>query len=101
MIDKLSEAIAALLPAALAKELRGNIDAVIRSNFEKMNLVTREQFEIREKVLHRTRARVTALEAQVADLERRLNLAAGAVEAAENTKKVEEKDTPPPTPSPK
>ena len=77
MIDKLSEAIAALLPAELGKELRGNIKAVVRSNFEKMNLLTREQFEIQEKVLHRTRARVLALEKQVAGLEKRLNLAAG------------------------
>lgn len=78
MIDKLSEAIAALLPAQLAGELRGNIDAVVRGNFEKMNLLTREQFEIQEKVLHRTRARVLELEKQVAELERRLNVAVGA-----------------------
>ena len=74
MIDKLSEAIAALLPAQLGKELRGNIDAVVRANFEKMNLLTREQFEIQEKVLHRTRARVVELEKQVTELERRLTL---------------------------
>lgn len=77
MMDKLSEAIAALLPAELGRELRGNIDALVRSNFEKMNLLTREQFEIQEKVLHRTRARVLALEERVAELERQLNLAAG------------------------
>ena len=77
MIDKLSAAIAALLPAELGKELRGNIDAVVRNNFEKMNLLTREQFEIQEKVLHRTRARVLELEKQMTELERRLNLAAG------------------------
>ena len=77
MIDKLSEAITALLPAELGKELRDNIDAVVRSNFERMNLLTREQFEIQEKVLHRTRERVVALEKQVAELEKRLNLAAG------------------------
>lgn len=76
-MDKLSEAIAALLPAELGRELRGNIDALVRSNFEKMNLLTREQFEIQEKVLHRTRARVLALEERVAELERQLNLAAG------------------------
>ena len=77
MIDKLSEAIAALLPAELSEELRGNIDAVVRSNFEKMNLLTREQFEIQEKILHRTRTRVLNLEQQVAELETRINLAMG------------------------
>ena len=69
MIDKLGEAIAALLPAKLARELRGNIDAALRSHFEQMNLVTRERFEVQEKVLQRTRARVGELECQVAALE--------------------------------
>ena len=77
MIDKLSEAMAAILPADLGKELRSNIDAVIRSNFDKMNLVTREQFEIQEKVLHRTRGRILELEKQVAELEKLINVAAG------------------------
>ncbi len=76
-MNKLSDAITALLPPDLGKELRGNIDAVISSNFDKMNLVTRERFEIQEKVLHRTRARVLELEKQVAELEKRINLAAG------------------------
>ncbi len=74
-IRKLSESIAALLPSELARELRDNIDAVVRGSFDKMNLLTREQFEIQEKVLHRTRTRVAELEKQVSALERRLNLA--------------------------
>jgi BMFP domain-containing protein YqiC len=70
MIDKLGDAISAILPAGAGKELRTNIDAVIRSNFDKMNLVTREQFEIQEKVLHRTRGRILELEKQVEELEK-------------------------------
>ncbi len=77
MIDKLGDAIAALLPAELDREVRNNIDALLRSNFEKMNLVTREQLEIQEKVLHRTRARVLELEKQVAELEKQIAPAAG------------------------
>ena len=80
MIDKLSEAIGALLPAELNAELRGNIDAVVRSNFEKMNLLTREQFEIQEKILHRTRTRVLNLEQQVAELETRIKEMVSSVE---------------------
>ena len=76
MSVKLTDAIAALLPAELGKELRGNIDALVRANFDKMNLVTREQFEIQEKVLHRTRARLLELEKQVVQLEKHLNPAA-------------------------
>lgn len=73
MIEKLTDSIAALLPSAMRDELRGNIQALLHSNFEKMNLVTREQFEIQEKVLHRTRARLTDLEKQIAELEKQLN----------------------------
>ena len=72
MIDKLGDAIAALLPAKLGEELRDNIDAVLRGNLDKMNLVTRERFEIQEKVLQRTRTRVSDLEKQVAELEKRV-----------------------------
>jgi len=77
MIDKLGEAISAMLPADIGKELRTNIDAVIRSNFDKMNLVTREQFEIQEKVLHRTRDRILELEKQVTELEKLIIISVG------------------------
>ncbi len=72
MLENISNAIAALLPPALRNELRGNIEAVVRSNFEKMNLVTREQFEVQEKVLHRTRERLLALEKQIDALAKQL-----------------------------
>lgn len=75
MNTKLSDAITELLPPELGKTLRGNIDAVINSNVDKMNLITREQFEIQEKVLQRTRERVVALEKQVSELEKRLKSA--------------------------
>ncbi|MDD9857757.1 MAG: accessory factor UbiK family protein [Gammaproteobacteria bacterium] len=82
MIDqqKLREAVAALLPAEAGQALRDNIEAVIRSNAENLNLVTRERFEVQEKVLQRTRARVRELETRVAELEQRLQAAAGSDE---------------------
>lgn len=79
MIDqqKLKQAIAALLPAEAGQALCDNIEALIRSNAENLNLVTRERFEVQEKVLQRTRERVRALEKQVGELEQRLHGAAG------------------------
>ncbi len=70
MYDELNKAIRGLLPAQLAKELKDNIDAVVRNKFNEMNLVTREQFEVQEKVLQRTRMHLTKLEEQVAEMER-------------------------------
>ena len=74
-MENLTDAIAALLPDELRAELRDNIDALVRARFEKMDLLTREQFETREKVLQRTRQRVQELEKQVTELEARLNIA--------------------------
>ena len=61
-----------LLPPETGEELRRNIDATIQSYLERMNLATREQLEIQEKILRRTRERLEALEAKVAELEARL-----------------------------
>lgn len=72
MFDTLSQVIQSVLPEELAADVKNNIDAVVKSNFEKMNLVTREQFEIQEKILHRTRDRVIELEKQLKDIEEKL-----------------------------
>ena len=69
MIEKLSTAIGRLLPKELEEELKQNIAAVIRSNFEKMQLVTREQLEIQEKILRRTQQRLAQVEQKLAELE--------------------------------
>lgn len=68
-MDKISAAIEKLLPPQLAREVREHIKQAVASNLDKMNLVTREQFEVQAKVLQRTRARLQELEAQVAKLE--------------------------------
>ncbi len=66
--SKISEAIA----ASPAKDVEKNIRAMMGSAFNKMDLVTREEFEIQQEVLARTRETLTQMEARVADLEMRL-----------------------------
>jgi len=72
MKDKFRAAIQSVLPPELKEDVKNNIDAVIRSNLEKMNLVTREQFEIQQKILKRTRERLVELEKQVKQLEEKM-----------------------------
>lgn len=72
MLNKISQAIQSVLPPELTDEVKNNIDAVVKSNFEKMNLVTREQMDIQEKILARTRQRIIELEKQVKEMEGRL-----------------------------
>lgn len=50
-------------------EMKSQVQRVAESVFSKLNLVTREEFDIQNEVLLRTRSKVDALEAQVQALE--------------------------------
>ncbi len=63
-------AILSLLPPALADELKDSIDAAIQDQFEQMNLVSRSEFKIQQKVLAKTRAKLDALEQVLEELEK-------------------------------
>lgn len=69
MNEPLSSILDRLLPPEAGEELRRNIDAAIQGYLERMNLATREQLEIQEKVLRRTRERLEKLEKRLRELE--------------------------------
>ncbi len=52
-----------------AKDIEKNVRAMMTQGFQKMDLVTHDEFEIQAKVLARTREKLEALEAKVAALE--------------------------------
>ena len=52
-----------------AKDLEKNVKAMMTQGFAKLDLVTREEFDIQAQVLAKTRAKLEALEARVAELE--------------------------------
>ena len=68
-LEKLFQGIKGALPAELANDVKSNLEAVVRSNFEKLDLATREQLEIQGKILERTRNRVTELERNLKNIE--------------------------------
>ncbi len=70
LLDDLSLRLKALLQSAPAQDLDQNVKALLTGAFARMDLVTREEFDIQRAVLERTRARLEALEAEVARLER-------------------------------
>lgn len=80
---KISETIA----NSPAKDVEKNVKAMLGSAFNRMDLVTREEFDIQQQVLIKTRAKLTELEARVAALEALLpkeeEVAEVAVEIAE------------------
>ena len=53
-----------------AQEIEKNVRAMMNQGFQKMDLVTREEFELQSKVLAKTREKLEALEAKVAALEK-------------------------------
>lgn len=60
------------LPSGLQdiqSEFEHNLRAAIEANLKKLNLVTREEFDIQQQVLLRTREKLEVLEAKVAELE--------------------------------
>ena len=74
-IDEIARRLFAGLPPAaqaMRRDIESNFRAVLQSSLSKLELTTREQFDVQTKVLQRTRARLGELEARVAMLERRL-----------------------------
>ncbi len=50
-------------------DVEKNLNALLKSVFTKMELVTREEFEVQAEVLRKTREKLTALEARLAEIE--------------------------------
>ncbi len=70
-LDELHERLLALLADTPAEDLRKNLKALLGQQFARLELVTREEFDTQSQVLARTRAKLEALEARVAELEAR------------------------------
>ena len=68
--SSLKNAILSLLPPELAADLKDSVDVTIQSQFEQMNLVSRREFEVQQKVLAKTRAKLDALELILKELEK-------------------------------
>ncbi len=52
-----------------AKDVEKNVRALLAQGFSKLDLVTREEFDVQAQVLTRAREQLTALEARIAELE--------------------------------
>ncbi len=53
----------------LQSDLEYNFRATVEANLKKLNLVTREEFDIQQQVLLRTREKLEALEAKITKIE--------------------------------
>lgn len=72
IIEKITAAVQAAFPPGIGKEAGKNLRAALEAALARLDLVTREEFEVQQAVLARTRALLEKLEKQVAELEARL-----------------------------
>ncbi len=54
----------------MREDLEANFRGVLRSGISKLDLVTREEFEVQEAVLARTREKLERLEAKLEEIEK-------------------------------
>jgi BMFP domain-containing protein YqiC len=71
-LEELARKLAAAVPKnlrALGDDLEKNFKSLLSAGFERMDLVTREEFDLQAAVLERTREKLEALAARIAALE--------------------------------
>ncbi len=74
-IEDIANKLSGALPPGLSQfkdEMEKSFRAILQSALDKLDLVTREEFEVQKGVLAKTRSKLEALEKQVAELEKRL-----------------------------
>jgi ubiquinone biosynthesis accessory factor UbiK len=76
IFEELSAKLSAAANSGPAKDIEKNVRALLAQGFSKLDLVTREEFDVQAQVLARTREKLAALEALVAELEAQRNSAA-------------------------
>ena len=73
-IDDLARQISNSIPAGvkgLQQDVEKNVRTLLQGAFARLDLVTREEFDVQTKVLLRTREKLEALERLVAELEQK------------------------------
>lgn len=68
-LDEIASKFAELAASSPAKDIEKNVRAMLGGTFERLDLVTREEFDVQREVLAQTRLRLQELEARVAELE--------------------------------
>lgn len=68
-MEEFSAKLGAIIAASPVADIEKNVRALLSTFFTKLDLVSREEFDIQAQVLRRTREKLEALEARVARLE--------------------------------
>jgi BMFP domain-containing protein YqiC len=74
-LDELARRLADSVPEsvrAFGRDVEGNFKAVLQSQLSKLDLVSRQEFDVQAAILERTQAKLTAMEARLKEIEARL-----------------------------
>ncbi|MGH8501193.1 MAG: accessory factor UbiK family protein [Gammaproteobacteria bacterium] len=72
LLDDLARKLASAMPrgvSAFQQEIEKNLRAGLEAVFQRLDLVTREEYEVQVALLTRSREKLAALEARIAELE--------------------------------
>jgi BMFP domain-containing protein YqiC len=70
-LNEISNKIREIVKDSPLPDVEKNIDALLKSMFTKMELVTREEFDVQTEVLKRTRQKLEELEKKLSEIEAR------------------------------
>jgi hypothetical protein len=69
LLERLQRRVSEVLAQSPAKDVEANLKAALNGFFARMDLVTREEFDVQVEVLRRTREKLEQLEAKLAAYE--------------------------------
>ena len=71
LLNEINDRVRSVFANSPAADLEKNLRALLASFFSRLDLVTREEFDVQREVLARTRAKLQELEGKLAELEAR------------------------------
>lgn len=69
LLDEIDDKVKTILAQSPAADIERNMRAMLTALFSRLDLVTREEFDVQSQVLARTREKLSQLEAKLAELE--------------------------------
>jgi hypothetical protein len=72
IFDDISARVSEVFAKSPAKDIEKNVRGMLSGAFSRLDLVTREEFDVQAKVLARTREKLVAIEARVSELEKKI-----------------------------
>ena len=71
LLDEISKKVNDLVAQSPVKDVEKNLRVLLAGVFTRLDLVTRDEFDVQQEMLKRTREKLSALESKVAELEKK------------------------------